>query len=342
MRLSIFSKNFSLSHYRAIGALVASAVVMNLCAFAPIPARSAQPATGLAYDEVTKVVLGGGTPEPGTFTADFESAVGAQRSAGAPGSHRGLFGGIMNTIDMAKSGLSLLKSGTASSKYYLAGWERTDDPGAQTSTIYRPQLHQVIYLNLAKKTYRIVDTNAREENETPPPMERARAAGGQPAQPGSGKLDVTVSNTLLGPRVIENISTTGYKVTFNLTESQSTGSCSDGSFQTSMVEYVSRYSQPHVAADRVAVRRALSTRPELMALKPGCTPKIFMHTSGGSQPASGRLSLWTLVGISANAPTAQGQMSGGFSTLIERGNIRGLGPADKSLFDIPAGFTKEQ
>ncbi len=339
MKLSKSSKTFSLSHYRAVGALVASAIVISLCAFAPVPARSAQTPAGLAYDEVTKVVLGGGTPEPGTFTADFESAISAQRSAGAPGSHRGLFGGIMNTIDMAKNGLSLLKSGTASSKYYLAGWERTDDPGAQTATIMKPQQHQIIYLNLAKKTYRVVDTSLPTD-ETPPPMERARNAGGPPAQPGTGKLDITVSNTLLGPRSIENLPTTGYKITFNLTESQSTGSCTDGTFQTSMVEYVSRYAQPRVAA-QIAQNRAMSARPELMALKPGCTPKIAMHASGGSQPASGRLAVWTLVGISANAPTAQGQMSGGFSMLIERGNIRGLGPADKKLFDIPADFIKE-
>ncbi|MDP9018594.1 MAG: hypothetical protein M3N19_09765, partial [Candidatus Eremiobacteraeota bacterium] len=230
-----------LSNVRAVGAWLASAVLLNVCAFAPLPAGSAQPVTGLAYDEVTKVVLGGDAPQPGTFTSDFASAVGAQRSAAGGGSHHGLLGGIMNTMDTAKNGLNLLKSGTASTKYYLAGWERTDDPGAQTATISKPQLHQIIYLNLAKKTYRVVDTSVPATNETPAPMERARNAGGQPAQPGSGKLDITVSNTQLDPKVIDNMPTTGHKVTFNLTESQSTGSCTDGTFQTTMVEYVSRY-----------------------------------------------------------------------------------------------------
>jgi hypothetical protein len=52
--------------------------------------------------------------------------------------------------------------------------------------------------------------------------------------------------------------------------------------------------------------------------------------------------MWALITINAGAPSAQGQMSGGFSTLVERGNLRSLGPADNGLFGIPAGFTKEQ
>jgi hypothetical protein len=79
-----------------------------------------------------------------------------------------------------------------------------------------------------------------------------------------------------------------------------------------------------------------------MALKPGCTPTILMHASGLAKPPTGRLAMWTWVAISAGAPTAQGQMSGGFSTVIERGNVRTLGPGDKNLFDIPADYTKEQ
>ncbi len=308
-------------------------------AFAPSPASSALPQAGLAYDEVTKVVIDENAPEPGTFTADFEAAVNTQKSASAPGTHRGLFGGIMNTLDSAKSALNLLKSGAASSKYYLAGWERTDDPGAQTATITKPREHQIIYLNLAKKTYHAVDTNTQTVSEAPPPMDRARNTAG-PSQPGSGKLDIAVSTTSLGARVIDTIATTGYKLTFNLTESQSTGSCSDGTFQTSMIEYVSAYAQPRMASSRTAPMRT-TMRPELMALKPGCTPTISMHRSGGAHLPADRFALWTLVVIGVGVPTAQGEMRGGFSTLVERGNLHALRTADKNLFSIPADFTKE-
>jgi len=176
----------------------------------------------------------------------------------------------------------------------------------------------------------------------PSPIERARSAGQPASQPGSGRLDISVSNAALGPRVISNVPTMGYKLTFNLTETASTGSCTDGTFQTSMTEYVSRYAQPRIGASATAVRRAPAARPELMALKPGCTPVTTMHASGGARPPSDRLALWTLVTVNGGAPTAQGQMRGGFSTLIERGNVRALGAADKGLFSIPAGFTREQ
>ncbi|MFN2528168.1 MAG: hypothetical protein ABR584_05570 [Candidatus Baltobacteraceae bacterium] len=330
----------SISRFWAGSLLGLSCAVFALAsAFAPSPASSALPQAGLAYDEVTRVIMGENAPEPGTFTADFQAAVNAQRSAAAPGTHRGLLGGIMNTIDMAKNGMNFLKNGSASSKYYLAGWERTDDPGAQTATITKPRERQIISLNLAKKTYHVVDPSAQTINETPPPMDRARNAAG-PSQPGSGKLDINVSNTSLGPRVIDNIPTTGYKLTFNLTESQSTGSCSDGTFQTSMIEYVSAYAQPRMASSRIAPVRPMM-RPELMALKPGCAPTIRMHSSGGAHLPADRLALWTLVVISGGAPTAQGEMRGGFSTLIERGNVHALGAADKNLFSIPADFTKD-
>ncbi|PZR56288.1 MAG: hypothetical protein DLM50_08440 [Candidatus Meridianibacter frigidus] len=338
MKLHTFSK--ALNSFA--GPMLAGALALNSLAAAP--ALAAQ--TGLAYDEVTKIVIGGPQPQPGTFAADFQAAVDAQKSLATPGSHRGLFGNIMNSMDMAKNAMSMLKTGTATTHYYLGGWERSDDAGAQTATISKFDRHQMIYLNLAKKTYRVVDTSVAPAMETPPPMERARG-GGQPSQPGSGKLDISVSSNVLGPLVVENTPTTGYSTTFNLTMSQSTGSCSDGSFKTAMIEYVSRYLQPRVGSPRVGSPRAAMprqrlSRPELAALRPGCTPTMSMHAMGGAQPPAGRLALWTLVTVSGSAPSAQGPMSGGFSTLIERGNIRALGPADKSLFEIPAGFTPEQ
>jgi hypothetical protein len=320
--------------------VLATASVAILCSLAPQSARSAAP-SGIAYDEITKLIIGSPPPEPGSFSEDFAAAVDAQKNAAAPGSHHGLFGSIMNAMDMAKNAMNVLRTGTATSKYYLGGFERSDDPGAQTATINKPQQHQIVYLNVAKKTYRVLDTNVQAPTVTPPPMERARSGAGATPAPGTGKLDITVSSTALGSRIIENVPTSGYRMTFTLSETQSTGSCTDGNFGTSIVEYVSRYAEPHVAVGRAETARVTTTRPELMALKPGCTPTIAMHTAGGAKPPAGRLPMWTLVTISAGAPTAQGQMSGGFSTLIERGNVRMLAAGDKKLFDVPADYSKE-
>lgn len=329
---------------RIVPVAVACAALLSLTV---LPAFAASPlsTTGLAYDEVTKILIGStAPPEPGTFAADFSAIANAQKSA--PPAHRGLLGGIMNTVDAAKNAVNLIKSGTASSKYYFGGMERVDDVSAQTATISKPLLHQMILLNLAKKTYRLVDTSVPVTTTAPVSPERGRGPSTPQQtptpQPGTGKLDITVATTQLGPRVIESVPTTGYKLTFSLAETQSTGSCSDGNFQTEMVQYVSTYVQPQLASAPVAMSRPLSAmRPEMSALPAGCAPKTTMHTSVGSQPPSDRLALWALVTISGGAPSAQGPMSGGFSTLLERGNVRVLGAADKGLFEIPADFTKE-
>src|ERR1700694_5077331 len=233
---------------KSVPVVVAFAALLALSSLS-LPALAAPPlpTTGLAYDEVNKILIGStAPPEPGTFAADFSAIANAQKSA--PPTHRGLLGGIMNTVDTAKNAVNLVKNGTASSKYYFAGMERVDDLGTQTATISKPQLHQIIVMNLAKKTYRIVDTSAPTTPSGPASTDRDRGPStpqqAPTPQPGTGKLDITVASTQLGSRVIESVPTTGYKFTFRLAETQSTGSCSDGNFQTEMVQYVSSYVQP--------------------------------------------------------------------------------------------------
>lgn len=297
---------------------------------------------GIAYDEVTKILDVNETTEPGSFDSDFSSAVAASKAASQPGTHHGLFGSIMNAMDAARGAMNMMKTGFASSNALYGGMERIDDLGAQTATIEKPQQHQIIALNLAKKTYRIVDTSAGP-SVAPDAMQRSQTAmqGGRPPQPGTGKLDVRVSTMSLGSRIISNVPTTGYKISFSLTETQSTGSCRDGSFSTLVTEYVSNYAEPGLAGSSPRAQSRPMAHPELMALTPGCRPTITTHSSMGAQAQSNRLVMWMLVTVGGNAPSAQGQMRGGFSTLMERGNVRTLSAADKSMFQIPPDFTQE-
>ena len=317
------------------------AVFGMLCCVASVPrAQSAQ--TGLAYDEITKFLSADANPQPGSFASDFQAAINAQRSAANSGGHGGLFGAIQNAIGAAQGAIASFSSGFASSHYYLNGWERTDDVGAQTATIVKPSQRQTISLNLAKKTYRIETSGTANASEPVSPAERPQSGQERQAQPGSGRLDITVSTQSLGSQVIEEVPTTGYRTTFNMTQSQSTGSCRDGTFQTTVTEYVSRYMEPHAGVTRPRQRPASFARPERVALRPGCRPKITTHTSVSGEAPEDRLAMWVLVTVSGNAPSAEGQRSGGFSTLIERGNVRVLTANDSNLFAIPAGFTQEQ
>lgn len=303
--------------------------------------RSAQAGqSNLAYDELTKFLRADQpTPVPGSFTTEFQAAVAAEE-------HHGLFGGIKNMVDAAKNAMNMFTTGIPSRHAYLNGWERTDDLGAQTATIMKPDRHQMITLNLAKKTYRIVDTSVQAPTETPPPYQPpSNPQAPQPSpQPGTGKLDISVSSSSLGQKTVENVSTTGYSQDFKVTETLSTGSCHDGSFETSMIEYISDYPEPQLAPSGAKPPKMTGGMPPpaaMMGVRPGCKPTTTTHHSGGATPPSGRLAMWTFLTLKGNVQSNQGQAGGGFSTLIERGNVRTLGAGDASLFEVPPDFTKE-
>lgn len=326
--------------------LLVFAVFVCLSAAAGTGRFASAASSGLAYDEVTKFIRADqGTPQPGTFTADFQAAVDASKSNANAPQHHGILGSLMNAANAAKNAMSIFTTGTASTHYYMNGWERTDDPGAQTATIDKPDKRQIIYLNLAKKTYRIVDMSSGPVMGTPPPYNPQNPQAPPPSpQPGTGKVDVTVSSTVLGPMTIENIPTTGYHQDFKIASTQSTGSCHDGSFETSMIEYISKYSEPHAGIHiKMTGKPTMPTKmPPTMGMMPGCQPTMSMHTSGTASAPSDRLSLWTLVTLSGAVQSQQGQAGGGFSTLTERGNVRTLGASDAGLFEVPSDFTKEQ
>lgn len=333
------------SRLRCAGLALALVAVMAGGLFAgaqPAPAAD----SGIQFDEVTKFVGKDDHPQPGSFAPDWQAAIAsAQRQAAATNSmneHHGFFGMIKNAITAGKSAVDMMKNGIPSTEYYLGKWHRSDDPGAQTATISKPDHHRIIYLNLAAKTYRIFDTSSGAPQAMAPPSASQGTPGTPPPspQPGTGRLDVTVSNTSLGPKTIENVPTQGYALTFKATMTKSTGSCKDVSFQTSVTQYVSSYPEPGAGTTiKPSAAMAAQRPPELQGVPWGCKPTVVTHKSGGSP--SGRLSMWMLLGLGGSASTAQGTMGGTFQSLIERGNVRQLGAGDANLFNIPPGFTKE-
>ena len=325
----------------------------SLAAVAGNPLQAQAASSGLAYDEITKFVMGsqgGAQPEPntyvnGSFAADFQTA---SNSATPPPAH-GLFSMIAHATQMAKNVMNMMKNGTPTSHYFLNGWERTDDPVNKTATIYRSDLHEIINLNLANKTYTITDTNVAPVEETPPPMEPSRPSGPQASpQPGTAKMTLTASTAGLGPKTIDDQPTHGYKQSFKMTVTNATGSCKNGSFETSMTEYISRYPEPTVEMPngKTAVKQHPAYDPQKMSVQPGCKPTITANTHIGPTPPSGMRPMWVYMNLAGGMGAAQaqngqqGQGSGSFGFLVERGNVHTLGPADASLFAPPADFTK--
>ncbi len=116
-----------------------------------------------------------------------------------------------------------------------------------------------------------------------------------------------------------------------------------------MIEYVSKYAEPSIAmpSGKAAPKQGMMSNPETASVKPGCKPKIKARTHLGPTPPSGRLAMWEMLTFDAGMmgqdqaqSQAQSQHPVALSTVIERGNVRALGAADKSLFEVPPDFTK--
>ena len=325
--------------------IVAIAAILAVVASGPA-LRADAASSGVQYDQLVKLIMSSqSTPQAGTFESDWQTSMNAIQTANAQPQHHGLFGNIMNSLNQAKNAMSIFQTGAPSTEYYWNGWQRSDDPSSQTATITKPQQHQVIYLDLKNKTYRIEDTSVHPITETPPPYERPQGPSGAPPpspQPGTAKVKITASSTSLGSKVVGGQQADGYRYEFKIASTQATGSCTNGTFQTAMTVWDSRLTEPKLAsvAGPQVHRAPVAPNPELGSFKMGCKPTVTARTHLGPTPPADRLAMWELVALNMGAQTSQGSASGGFQTMIERGNVKTLGPGDASLFEIPAGFTK--
>jgi hypothetical protein len=361
--------------------LRASAALAFAALMAPaVP--SAAPPPGLAYDEIVRVLVSASPPPPGGFQADVAAVNSPAPAASAPQRKRGI-GNLVNIAGSVLNGggagavagsvasevvataleNSIQQSigaqfgalGAAARNFlqphllhyaYWNGWERIDDVSAQTATIRKCDISQVIRLDLARQTYSVYSPDA-EPSAAPapaPPSHRGRGPAPDPAQPGTMVADLTETTTSLGPLRIENQATTGYNATTTFSTSQSTGSCRDATASIRTVEYISNLTQPTVTS--CPLRRPLLPRTAgeiVTSPTGGCKPTFTFHRSGPTPPTS-KLALYALVTFSGG-PTSAAQPAaspapGGVGFLTERGNLKTLGPADAGIFAVPAGFSR--
>ncbi len=368
--------------------LRASAAIAFAALLSPaIP--SAAPAPGLQYDELVRVVVNASPPPPGNFQADLAAlnaspAPVAQASA-APRKRGGLLGSIAGAVisgggaggvagavvgDAASNAMDNAIQQSLGAQFgalgnlmrgflqphltryaYYNGWERVDDVGAQTATIRKCDLGQVIHLDLARKTYTVY-TPASEPADTPAPApapvaRRGRAAPAAPEQPGTANVSLTAATRALGTQRIENVPAAGYDTTVSFAMSNATGSCRNGNASVETVQYLAALARPPVAAcpSRSTARASVPASAEEMVAPPsgGCRPTFAASRSGPTPPAN-RLALYSLFklagGAGATPAPAPSGGPGGFAFLTERGNLRTLRQADAGLFAVPAGFTK--
>jgi len=321
---------------------------------------------GLQYDEIVRVAAGTTTPPPpGAFETDLSAIMnGSQTTAAAPkpAKKRGLgnmisavltgnaadvvvdaatqkivdnaVGGMMGSLNALRD---FMQAGKLERHAFYKGWERVDDIAAKTATIKKCDLRQYIELNLEKKSYRVTDPTAAQAS-TASHASNASSQTPAPEQPGTGVVDFTRKGTALGSQTLSGIETSGYSGRNSLTVSQATGSCRNGSFTVVTAEYVSAMKQPRAICPLPASPR-VPMEPKYVVARGGCKPTFTLHSSGPVAP-SGRLTLYTRLAFLPQ--NSNDESASQFSFVTERGNVKQLNKSDiASLFQIPAGFTKE-
>ncbi|GAC1535566.1 MAG: hypothetical protein NVS2B17_05990 [Candidatus Velthaea sp.] len=364
---------------RAFGRLLAAFAFFALVA----PATpNASPPPGLQYDELVRVVIGATPPPPGNFQADvaaINSPVPVAATTAAP-RKRGLSGlgslagavlsgqnvgeaaagmAVSNVIDAQMDRVLSAAAGSYAAAFrglvngkverhaFYNGWERVDDLAAQTATIRKCNLNQVVKLDLAKKTYSIYDpTSEPVDSPAPasPPSKRGRnAETPQPEAPGTAVADFSQTVRPLGPQRIEGLDTAGYDDQTTFAVTQASGSCRNGNFGFASRAYYSKLAQPVSVCPITPARRRYPETPVNMVASGGCRPTFTAHKSGPVPPV-GKLALYQAIGFSGGsgatpAPAASGSPAG-FTFLTERGNVESLVAGDAAAFEIPKDFTK--
>jgi hypothetical protein len=344
---------------------------------------SAAPPPGLAYDQIVRIVVSGTPPPPGNFQADV-AALTAKPVAAAtptPAPRKRGFGGIGSIVgaiagggnvagavggSVASSAMDNAAQNSLGAQFgamgasfgnflqphlmryaFWNGWERVEDVTAQTATIRKCDVGQVIQLNLAAKTYTIYAPNAEPVPTARPlaPGPRGRAPAAQAAQPGTAVATLNDTTRSLGPLKIEGEPTSGYDTTTSFATTQATGSCHNGNASIQTIQYIAPLAPPSVTSCPVRAPEGLPETAVPPTPTGGCKPTFAMHRSGPAVP-TGRLALYSLVsfgmGNGATPTPAPGASAAPSSMgfLTERGNLKTLGPADEGLFGIPQGFTK--
>jgi hypothetical protein len=326
-------------------------------------ALAAPMATGMQYDEINRLLPAPATPPPpGSFAADVAAI---ESPSPEPKKKHGLIGALVsgNLNDLAGdqvsnaltrmlgpafAELASLTQGRVERYSFYGSWTRVDDILAKTATIRKCDLHQVIELDLDKKTYRIVDTSpspATSAAPSPPAAGHRPPPPASPEPPGSGVLDLTRIVRALGTMLIDGVNTSHFASTNSVAMTQATGSCRDGNFSIAHDQYLSGFVEPHALCPvdfNAHATRTYPRQPAQLVARGGCRPTVTEHSSGPPVPA-GKLALYSLMTLSSSGSstkTSTASPAASFSFLTERGNLHALGALDRSLFEIPSEYTK--
>jgi len=225
---------------------------------------------------------------------------------------------------------------------YLGDRSRVDDPEAQRATIVQSDKNEIIYLDLAAKTYRVVTGDAATRLLAPGSIDALKSVISTPTSAASPNPDVgteTIASTVSSGEVegmtIDGIAAHAIKTTLTGIAQAPTGACPQFSMQTTVLTYVdpARDERPKNVIPSGA---ADSIRGALHGMSLNCSFTFAPGPSPAPLPDSKRFLLYTRTDSSTTLPILPAPIT--YSMIVARGNIRDLGPGDAALFEIPPDF----
>jgi hypothetical protein len=314
-------------HRAGVAALFISFVAVAVAASTPasVPAAS----SGLAWDSVTKVVMGSDNTsvQPGSFDTDYATA------ASAKPPNMGIAARFMghDRAAQAQEAEQLMQSGLAERHYVAGTKERTDHVTQQTATIVDCAARAITTLDLANKTYRVTsmdspsspssgggsDSGSRSDNDT--------------------RVAITIANTALGSKTLGGLPTSGFRSDMTITETTSSGQSTTQN--ANVMGYYSTYESPSTSCSHLAQRQQGGHSMDMTAgvghamqvLGSLGDPRFSVKQSGPPLPL-GKLAMFSAMTF------AGGGHTGAFVT--ERGNVRQI-DANDPVFSVPPDFTQQ-
>uniref|UniRef100_E6Q2J1 Uncharacterized protein n=1 Tax=mine drainage metagenome TaxID=410659 RepID=E6Q2J1_9ZZZZ len=315
----------------------------------PRPTPTPTP-VALQYDQIVRMLMPSATaPPPGSFDESYRQLMAIAEATPSPApAHRGFsgFGGMlargmmkhaMGSVSSVQSMMATMRDGSLERMTYYKNWVRTDFPVQHTATIEKCDLHETIYLDLAKKTYRIAKDNAGCGGATASPAPMPNMPGTMMNMaPGSATMTLSATQSDLGTKMLEGYRTHGSQARITMSMTGATGSCRNGSSGMTIVRYLSGIDKwrAYCPLPRVPGMPPISVQGAID--RGGCKPRVVTKSGAafGLMAGGAQLALYRLLEM-------QNGSSATIGSLLERGNIRWLyRPEAERLFSIPSDFTR--
>jgi hypothetical protein len=301
-------------------------LLLVLLTLASVPALSYADSSGVAFDRIQWHAPNASPLAVGSFAADRAALTKEIKPTDIyPQPTEGLLGNLPAASDPRQPEFVSLYRFS-----YLGDWMRVDDPIAMTAVIKRPDLHELIFLNLFKRTYRIVNVPASADSSIQMSSTASEA---------DANYEIRGSGGTTGPTVIDGVAAIGYGGTIAIANRHESRDCPNG-FGTM------RWTQFRASAYDAPFPVSLPTLPPLGH---SCTVAVSPDSYTVDPSILNKVVLYRSLVFDAPSPgyvravqVMIGQSTLPYARVEEYGNIARLGSADTALFEIPAGFTLGQ